>query len=460
VILEAEGILLDAIGAIIAVVALEVAISPSGLSFVLGIWHIVTRLFIGTLFGLGGGFIMSLLLKQRKLVPEGLENVFILSWVFALFQISNSTSPESGIAAVTIAGLVLGNSKTYIHRELLEFKEQLTVLMIGMLFVILAADVRLVEIQALGWGGLLTVFVLMFFIRPLSVFSSTATSSLNAKQKILISWIAPRGIVAAAVASLFAFELDIHGFEGSQLRALVFLVIIITVLFAGFTGGWAASALSLKRKKESGWILLGAHGVARLLARILIKSGQDVVCIDEDPRACQLAENEGIKVFYGNALDERVLQRAEPDTRKGLIALSGNEEVNFIFSQRAKYFEKKLIILTGIKNKSDGITQDMLTEIGARVPFGQEADMEQWSRWLQKKTVRIHPYAFNGADEKHRLTDPEMVNMLLPLMLRRDKKVEPIDNLYEARKKDRVYFLINQQKKEEALAWLNENGWK
>ena len=460
VILEAEGILLDAIGAIIAVVALEVAISPSGLSFVLGIWHIVTRLFIGTLFGLGGGFIMSLLLKQRKLVPEGLENVFILSWVFALFQISNSTSPESGIAAVTIAGLVLGNSKTYIHRELLEFKEQLTVLMIGMLFVILAADVRLVEIQALGWGGLLTVFVLMFFIRPLSVFSSTATSSLNAKQKILISWIAPRGIVAAAVASLFAFELDIHGFEGSQLRALVFLVIIITVLFAGFTGGWAASALSLKRKKESGWILLGAHGVARLLARILIKSGQDVVCIDEDPRACQLAENEGIKVFYGNALDERVLQRADPDTRKGLIALSGNEEVNFIFSQRAKYFEKKLIILTGIKNKSDGITQDMLTEIGARVPFGQEADMEQWSRWLQKKTVRIHPYAFNGADEKHRLTDPEMVNMLLPLMLRRDKKVEPIDNLYEARKKDRVYFLINQQKKEEALAWLNENGWK
>ncbi|MBT6736691.1 MAG: sodium:proton exchanger [Candidatus Marinimicrobia bacterium] len=460
VILEAEGILLDAIGAIIAVVALEVAISPSGLSFVLGIWHIVTRLFIGTLFGLGGGFIMSLLLKQRKLVPEGLENVFILSWVFALFQISNSTSPESGIAAVTIAGLVLGNSKTYIHRELLEFKEQLTVLMIGMLFVILAADVRLVEIQALGWGGLLTVFVLMFFIRPLSVFSSTATSSLNAKQKILISWIAPRGIVAAAVASLFAFELDIHGFEGSQLRALVFLVIIITVLFAGFTGGWAASALSLKRKKESGWILLGAHGVARLLARILIKSGQDVVCIDEDPRACQLAENEGIKVFYGNALDERVLQRAEPDTRKGLIALSENEEVNFIFSQRTKYFEKKLIILTGIKNKSDGITQDMLTEIGARVPFGQEADMEQWSRWLQKKTVRIHPYAFNGADEKHRLTDPEMVNMLLPLMLRRDKKVEPIDNLYEARKKDRVYFLINQQKKEEALAWLNENGWK
>ena len=460
VILEAEGILLDAIGAIIAVVALEVAISPSGLSFVLGIWHIVTRLFIGTLFGLGGGFIMSLLLKQRKLVPEGLENVFILSWVFALFQISNSTSPESGIAAVTIAGLVLGNSKTYVHRELLEFKEQLTVLMIGMLFVILAADVRLVEIQALGWGGLLTVFVLMFFIRPLSVFSSTATSSLNAKQKILISWISPRGIVAAAVASLFAFELDIHGFEGSQLRALVFLVIIITVLFAGFTGGWAASALSLKRKKESGWILLGAHGVARLLARILIKSGQDVVCIDEDPRACQLAENEGIKVFYGNALDERVLQRAEPDTRKGLIALSENEEVNFIFSQRTKYFEKKLIILTGIKNKSDGITQDMLTEIGARVPFGQEADMEQWSRWLQKKTVRIHPYAFNGADEKHRLTDPEMVNMLLPLMLRRDKKVEPIDNLYEAKKKDRVYFLINQQKKEEALAWLNENGWK
>jgi len=459
VILEAEGILLDAIGAIIAVVALEIAISPSGLSFIFGIWHILTRLVVGTLLGLIGGFVMSFILRFRNLVSDGLENVFILSWVFALFQISNTISPESGIAAVTFAGMVLGNSKTYIHRELLEFKEQLTVLMIGMLFVILAADVRIAEIQSLGIKGLMTVFALMFIIRPLSVFISTSASSLNMKQKTLISWIAPRGIVAAAVASFFAFELNLHGYEGSQLRALVFLVIMISVLFAGFTGGLAASMLSLKRKKESGWIILGAHGVARCLAQILKRNGQEVICIDENPRACNQAENEGIKVFYGNALEERVLQQAEPGTRKGIIALSGNEEVNFIFSQRAKYLEKNMTILTGIKNRSEGITRKMVMETGARIPFGRAADMEQWSQWLRQDSATCQNYIYPESKQDHEISDPNMIGILLPLTIRRGKSIEPIDNLYKPKEKDIVYFLINKQKHEEANSWLQTHNW-
>ncbi|MBL7013495.1 MAG: sodium:proton antiporter [Candidatus Marinimicrobia bacterium] len=459
VILEAEGILLDAIGAIIAVVALEIAISPSGLSFIFGIWHILTRLLVGTLLGLVGGFTMSFILRFRNLVSDGLENVFILSWVFALFQISNTVSPESGIAAVTFAGMVLGNSKTYIHRELLEFKEQLTVLMIGMLFVILAADVRIAEIQSLGMMGFMTVLALMFIIRPVSVFISTSDSSLNLKQKTLISWIAPRGIVAAAVASFFAFELNNHGYEGSQLRALVFLVIIITVLFAGLTGGLAASALSLKRKSESGWIILGAHGVARLLATIFKRYGQEVICIDENPRACHRAENEGIKVFYGNALEERVLQRAEPDIRKGIIALSGNEEVNYIFSQRAKYLEKNMTILTGIKNRTEGITRKMVIDTGARIPFGRSADMDQWSQWLRQNSATCQNYIYHESKQDHEISDPNMIGILLPLVIRRSKSVEPIDNLYKPKEKDIVYFLLNKQKMDEAHSWLSRHNW-
>ncbi|SVA69568.1 uncharacterized protein METZ01_LOCUS122422, partial [marine metagenome] len=275
-VLEAEGILLDAIGAIVAVVALEVAISPSGLSLLKGIYHIFFRLLMGSILGITGGVLLTLLFRIRKLIPEGLENVFILSWVFALFQISNTVSSESGIAAVTIAGMTIGNTKTYIHRELLEFEEQLTVLMIGMLFVILAADVRFTDVQALGWRGLVTVLLLMFLVRPLSVFTSTTRSHLSLNQKLLISWIAPRGIVAAAIASLIVIELNSHGFLGDQLRALVFLLIIMTVLSAGLTGGFAASILELKRKKNSGWIILGAHEVARLLARLLKIYGDEV----------------------------------------------------------------------------------------------------------------------------------------------------------------------------------------
>ena len=457
-VLEAEGILLDAIGAIVAVVALEVALSPSGLSLIKGVFHIISRLAVGAVLGIIGGGLLTLLFRIRRLVPEGLENVFILSWVFALFQIANATSPESGIAAVTVAGMTIGNSNTYIHRELLEFKEQLTVLMIGMLFILLAADVRITDIQLLGLKGVLTVLFLMIVIRPLSVFSSTVNTDLDTRHKLLLSWIAPRGIVAAAVASLFAFEMNQHGYDGTQLRALVFLLITMTVLSAGLTGGWVSSMLNLRRKSESGWIILGAHEVARLLARLLKQGGNEVICIDEDPNACRLAENEGIKVFYGNALEDRTLQRAEPDIRKGIIALSGNEEVNFIFSQRAKHLGKEMIILTGIKQKDEGITSKMVSDSGGRIPFGRPVDIDLWSTWIRKGYTKYSSYEMDE-NLDFKLSDPTMIGLILPIVSGRLGSLIPVDDHLNIKKGDFVTFLINTQKEDEADVWLKSHGF-
>ena len=457
-VLEAEGILLDAIGAIVAVVALEVALSPSGLSLIKGVFHIISRLAVGAVLGIIGGGLLTLLFRIRRLVPEGLENVFILSWVFALFQISNTVSPESGIAAVTVAGMTIGNSNTYIHRELLEFKEQLTVLMIGMLFILLAADVRITDIQLLGLKGVLTVLFLMIVIRPLSVFSSTVNTDLDTRHKLLLSWIAPRGIVAAAVASLFAFEMNQHGYDGTQLRALVFLLITMTVLSAGLTGGWVSSMLNLRRKSESGWIILGAHEVARLLARLLKQGGNEVICIDEDPNACRLAENEGIKVFYGNALEDRTLQRAEPDIRKGIIALSGNEEVNFIFSQRAKHLGKEMIILTGIKQKDEGITSKMVSDSGGRIPFGRPVDIDLWSTWIRKGYTKYSSYKMDE-NLDFKLSDPTMIGLILPIVSGRLGSLIPVDDHLNIKKGDFVTFLINTQKEDEADIWLKSHGF-
>jgi NhaP-type Na+/H+ or K+/H+ antiporter len=457
-VLEAEGILLDAIGAIVAVVALEIALSPSGLSLIKGVFHIISRLAVGTILGIIGGGLLTLLFRIRRLVPEGLENVFILSWVFALFQIANTVSPESGIAAVTVAGMTLGNSNTYIQRELLEFKEQLTVLMIGMLFILLAADVRITDIQMLGMKGVFTVLFLMIVIRPLSVFASTVNTDLDTRHKLLLSWIAPRGIVAAAVASLFAFEMNQHGYDGTQLRALVFLLITMTVLSAGLTGGWVSSILDLRRKSESGWIILGAHEVARLLARLLKQGGNEVICIDEDPNACRLAENEGIKVFYGNALGDRTLQRAEPDIRKGIIALSGNEEVNFIFSQRAKHLGKGMIILTGIKQKDEGITSKMVLDSGGRIPFGRPVDIDLWSSWIRKGDTKYSSYEM-GENFNFELSDPAMVGLILPIVSGRLGSLIPVDDHLKIKKGDFVTFLINTKKEDEANTWLKLNGF-
>ena len=458
-ILEAEGILLDAIGAIIAVVALEIAISPSGLSFVTGLFHIISRLGVGAVLGISGGYLLTVMFRFRDLVPDGLENVFILSWIIALFQISNTISPESGIAAVTIAGMTIGNSKTYIQQDLLEFKEQLTVLMIGMLFILLSADVRIEQIIELGIPGLITVAMLIFLIRPLSVFIGTDKSGLALNQKLLLSWIAPRGIVAAAVASLFVYELEIHGYDGTPLRALVFLLIIVTVLLAGLTGGFVAGRLNLRRKSQSGWIILGAHEIARLLSGILKKAGNDIICIDEDPNACLKAENEGLKVFFGNALDDRTLQRAEPDTRKGIIALSGNEEVNYIFSQRAKHLSKEMSILIGIKDSHEGITPKMIVEAGGKIPFGHSADMDFWSSLVKQGLTYQKSYIYRF-DKIFDLSDETIKGFLLPMVLKQKKSLEPIDNTMKIKSGNQITFLINKKNEKKATDWLKENGFE
>jgi NhaP-type Na+/H+ or K+/H+ antiporter len=458
-ILEAEGILLDAIGAIIAVVALEIAISPSGLSFVTGLFHIISRLGVGAVLGISGGYLLTVMFRFRDLVPDGLENVFILSWVIALFQISNTISPESGIAAVTIAGMTIGNSKTYIQQDLLEFKEQLTVLMIGMLFILLSADVRIEQIIELGVPGLITVAMLIFLIRPLSVFIGTDKSGLALNQKLLLSWIAPRGIVAAAVASLFVYELEIHGYDGTPLRALVFLLIIVTVLLAGLTGGFVAGRLNLRRKSQSGWIILGAHEIARLLSGILKKAGNDIICIDEDPNACLKAENEGLKVFFGNALDDRTLQRAEPDTRKGIIALSGNEEVNYIFSQRAKHLSKEMSILIGIKDSHEGITPKMIVDAGGKIPFGHSADMDFWSSLVKQSLTYQKSYVYRS-DKIFDLSDETIKGFLLPMVLKQKKSLEPIDNTMKIKSGNQITFLINKKNEKKATDWLKENGFE
>ena len=291
------------------------------------------------------------LLRFEKVVPEGLENVFILSMVLALFQVSNGLLPESGIMAVTIAGLVVGNFEARQLHELREFKEQLTVMLIGMLFVLLAADVRMAEITALGTGGAWTVAALLLLVRPLNIWISTLGSGLSVPEKTFLSWMAPRGIVAAAVSSLFAQELDAAGIPGgSELRALVFLVIAVTVLVQGLTGGTLARWLGVRRPSNTGVAILGANPLALTVAEIYRGAGVDVLLLDSNPGACQVAEQRDFRVVFGNALEPRLLTRAEIDNRAVCLALTPNDEVNLLFSRRVRELSKSAVVWDGAES--------------------------------------------------------------------------------------------------------------
>ena len=443
-VLEAEGVLLDAIGAVLAVVVLEIALSPSGLSFVKGFFHIISRLLSGVIFGAAGGLGLALLLRIRRFIPESLENVFMLSMVFALFQISNTISAESGVVAVTIAGLVVGNTKTAVRRELRDFEEEMTVLLIGMLFILLAADVQIVKLTSLGWRGISLVLVIMFILRPLAVFAGTWGSELNLRQKTLLSWIAPRGIVAAAVASLFSIELEAHGFEGTQLQAMVFLLIILTVLQAGLTGGITASLLGLRKKTGTGWVLLGVNPISRAIAKILTANNEDVLCIDENPRECKRAEKDGIRVLYGNGLDSNILYRAEIDSKAGIIGMTRNEEVNYLFSKKIKDIVKLHNVLGVVKNDAEGVTTDMVLEMGGKIACGRAFDIEKWSMLLERGRAEIQIWRAeiikNQSLEIYKKEAP-----FIPLVIIRDKTVLPVDNTTTIKTGDQLYILVRAQ---------------
>lgn len=458
-ILEAEGVLIDAVGAITAVVALEVALNPVDITH--GVEGLLLRLGFGSLVGVVFGLLIAGLLRVHQLVPDGLENMLTLAMVLATYQFSDAVLHESGIVAVTLAGLVVGNVKTRALEDLREFKEQLTILLIGMLFVLLAADVRLADIAGLGWRGAATVAALMLFVRPLNILVSTVGTEVQPKERLFLSWMAPRGIVSAAVASLFAQQLAAQGIaEASQLRALVFLVIASTVLIQGLTGGPLARLLGLRRPTNSGYAVLGANPLGLEIGRQLQSPQHEVVILDSNPQACQRAEEAGFRVLFGNALGEPLLQRAQLDSRAGCVAVTANEEVNFLFASHAIEDHRAPRAWVALRRGHETVRTEMLERLGMRILFGAPRTLDLWSLRLEKGEVVIESWL---AQERAALapSDGTVDNreFLLPMTLRRGASVRLVDDETAIKKGDLLTVAILEQRRADAETWLRGQGF-
>ena len=462
-ILEAEGVFIDAIGATIAVVALQVAIAPSGDALGAAALGIAARLGTGALVGAAGGVLLALLLRRPNVVPRGLENILALSMAMMLYQLSDALVSESGITAAIAAGMVLGNGRSHALREIAAFKEQLTVLLIATLFVLLAADVRIADVRALGLPGALTVLALMFGVRPLTVFLCTVGTGLRLRDKLFLSWLAPRGIVAAAVSSLFALELAQAGIAGGvELKALVFLVIAMTVTVQGLSGGPVAQLLGVRRARNSGYLLLGANPVARHLARHLSASGEEVTLIDANADECRAAEAAGFQVLPGNAFDAETLTRARPDSRLACVGLTSNEGINLEFARKIAEEFHGPATYVAIEADAHGVTAEAVLAQRARVLFGGASGLQGWfARW-RRDGVETVWHRREGAGEATAVVVGAPRADVLPLVIRRGERaelVELVDQATTARGGDLVEFAVDVDHREAALAWLGANGW-
>jgi NhaP-type Na+/H+ or K+/H+ antiporter len=461
-ILQAEGVLIDPIGALIAVIALELLYAENS-SVTGGIGTAAVVLGIGAVVGLIGGVVMAVMLQRRRVIPAGMENIMVLGLVVALFQIAEAVHHDSGLTAVVAAGMVLGNVRTRARRELLEFKEQLTVLLIGLLFVLLAADVRLREVYELGWPAVATVAALMLVVRPIQVFLCTIRSNLTWQQRTFIATMAPRGIVAAAVASLFATQLAERGvLDGEALRALVFLVIAVTVLVHGLTGGVIAKLLGMRRPSGNGYAVLSASALARGVARVLRADGHEVVLVDNNAERAVAAQADGFTVVYGQGLQSSVLNRAEVDSRLGCIALTPNEEVNLLFVNKVREETRNPELYVALRRERGGLPPENVHEAGATVLFGRSRRLDVWNQRFDEGSVQPERWARALPQPPLAAQDDPLLRTeaVLVIAVRRRGRLRPFNDETTLGAKEEIVVAVPEDRRPEAEALLAEHGWE
>ncbi|MFQ3297176.1 MAG: NhaP-type Na+/H+ or K+/H+ antiporter [Patiriisocius sp.] len=329
-VLKWEGILIDPIGALVAVLVFEfISVGGGGGFTKTALMEFGKILLFGTSFGFTFAHALAYAMN-KKLIPHYLLNVVSLSTVLLVFVESELFAHESGLLAVVVMGMVLGNGKLKNLKELLYFKESLSILLISILFILLAANINIEELLLLyTWKTAALFAVVVFVIRPLAVFASTYKSRLKLNEKLFISWVGPRGIVAAGIASLFGSKLLKQGVEGAEyITPLVFMIVLGTVLLNATTARMFAKMVGVFLKNSDSILFVGASGATRLIAKHLKKKGKRVILIDSNSNFIEKATQDGLEAFKVDIYDDDLTNNIELNDVGYLIALTGSDMVN------------------------------------------------------------------------------------------------------------------------------------
>lgn len=333
-VLRWEGIVIDPIGAMLAVLVFEELLAVGGRADVVDTVVLLIQIVgTGALLGTISAFIIVQCLR-RYWVPDHLHGLFSLSIALVAFAVSNLLADESGLIAVTVLGVLMANQKKAVIEHVTEYKEHLTILLIGCLFIVLGSRLEISDLTQLGWPGLLFVAVLVLVVRPLSAFISTIGSKLTWQERLFTASLAPRGIVAAAVASVFALKLEAEtgvdaGWEQAQLLVPVtFSVILGTVIIYGLGAGPIARLLGLSQPNPQGVLFAGAEPAARAIALALKKVGVPVLMVDTNFNKVTAARMDELPAICANILNEHAKDELNLAGIGRMFAMTPNDEVN------------------------------------------------------------------------------------------------------------------------------------
>ncbi|MGB3150571.1 MAG: sodium:proton antiporter [Maribacter sp.] len=329
-VLKWEGILIDPIGALAAVLVFEFISVGEGEAYTqTALIEFGKILLFGFTFGFTFAHALAFAIK-KNFIPHYLLNVVSLSVVLLVFVESDIFAHESGLLAVVVMGMVLGNMDLPNIKELLYFKESLSVLLISILFILLAANINISDLELIyNWKTVGLFATIILLIRPLGVFLSSIGSNLKINEKLFISWVGPRGIVAAGIASLFGSKLLAKGEPGAEyITPLVFMIVLGTVLLNATTARVFAKLVGVFLKKSEGILILGASRVSRLIGDYLQNNKRHVVLIDNNQTNINKAKKLGLEAFSANIYSDSLTDNIELNDVGYLMALTGNSDIN------------------------------------------------------------------------------------------------------------------------------------
>ncbi len=373
-VLKWEGIVIDPIGAILAVIVFQEVLGGS-LEDATGniAIGIVKTIFIGAAIGLIGAYFLLIMLK-RYWIPDFLQSAMVLMMVIAVYTISDHFQEESGLLAATVMGIVLGNQKTISVRHIIEFKENLGVLLVSCLFIVLAARLHPSDWDELGLGTIIFLLVLIFVARPLAVVLSTLGSSLNWRERAFLMCVAPRGIVAAAVSSVFALRLADAGHpQAAQLVPLTFMVILVTVVIYGLGAFPLARRLQVSQPNPQGFLIMGSHPWARSIASVLMEKGFKVIMVDTGRVGLIAARNAGLDTFQASILSRYALDEINLGEIGRLLALTPNNGANSLAALHfAPYLGRANVYQLSPGGEESGRKEEVSYHLRGRILFGSD----------------------------------------------------------------------------------------
>ncbi|WP_194851569.1 cation:proton antiporter [Nonlabens antarcticus] len=329
-ILKWEGILIDPIGALFAVLVFEFISANAGGEFtIVALEEFGKIVLFGFSFGFSFAHALAFLIK-RKIIPHYLLNVFTLAAVLGVFVLSEAFAHESGLLAVVVMGMVMGNMSLPNLKELLYFKESLSVLLISILFILLSANINMEDLYLIySWKTAALFAIVVLILRPLGVFASTKGSGLKLNEKLFISWVGPRGIVAAGIASLFGTKLANQGVPGAEyITPLVFMIVLGTVLLNATTARLFAKLVGVFLKQSEGIMIVGASKFSRLIAQYLKEHGRSVVLIDTNNNNIRIAKEQGLDAKVADIYSDSLTDDIEYNNVGYLLAMTGNSQIN------------------------------------------------------------------------------------------------------------------------------------